>query len=460
MRVGIDRPSQTHGGVGRAVAVVAAWAVLVTASSMAWGQSQASPPAEPSEAPSEPAASVPEAGTAPKPEAPTEEPQAPGPRPGRYRIGPFYLTPTFKIGTIGLDTNTFYTPTGPRADMTASGGPGLDLVLPLWRALTLRGSGTLTYLFYLRTASERRLMGAANGRAEWNGNRTSLALEAATDRQRSRPSFEVDQRVPYNDTMQRASLRRTLVGRVRLLLSGQHDRREVDAGAEQYGVSLRNTMNHEDYKLGADLDYGLTVKTSLAATYEHVLDRFPLLTSRTTNRDRLMGGLRTDATALISGSALAGVQWVRPQGGPASRPHFVCDVDALLNVSVKTHLGASYRRDYSYSMLVASPEAPTVLTETYGARLDKDLVGDLNFQAFVRRTRLWDDARLSLVLPDGQTYAGTRHDTADEVGGDLGYRFRGHLRLGVAASYTRRQSTISYFGIKGLLVGLSMRYNP
>jgi hypothetical protein len=459
MRVGGDRPKPTQGGVGSAVAVLATWLGLM-AGGVVWAQSAGAPSPEQSESPSDPGAPASEAGGVAKPEAVASEPQAPGPRPGRYRIGPFYVTPTFKIGTIGLDTNTLYTATGPRADMTASGGPGLDLVLPVWRALTLRGSGALTYLFYLRTASERRLMGAASGRVEWNGNRTSFSLETAIDRQRSRPSLEVDQRVLYTDTTQRANLKRTLFGRVRLSLSGQHDRREVDAGAEQYGVSLRNTMTREGYKLGADLDYGLTVKTSLAATYEHALDRFPLLTSGTTNRDRLMGGFRTDSSALISGLAMAGVQWVQPQGGPVSRPRLVCDVDALLNLSVKTHIGASYRRDYSYSMLVASPEAPTVLSEVYGVRLDKDLIGDLNFQAFARRTRLWDDGRLSLALPGGQTYAGTRHDTADEVGGDLGYRFRGHLRLGVAASYLRRRSTVSYFGIKGLLVGLSMRYNP
>jgi hypothetical protein len=280
------------------------------------------------------------------------------------------------------------------------------------------------------------------------------------DRQRSRPSFEVDQRVLYTDTTQRASLKRTLFGRMRLSLSGQHDRREADAGEEHLGVDLRSAMTREGYSLGADLDYGLTVKTSLAATYEHIRDRFPYRAGGDTGRDRLMGGLRTDATALISGSAMAGVQWVRPPGGPVSRPKAVARVDALLNISVKTHVGGSYLREYSYSVLAPGSGLPTLLTESYGARLDKDLVGDLNLQAFVRRTRLSDSGDLRLVLPDGQSYVGARRDTADEAGGDLGYRFRGHLRLGVAASYLKRRSTVSYFGIKGLLVGLSVRYNP
>jgi hypothetical protein len=481
MRANVDEGGRRHGRVaGARVAALAASIVISMASRLAWAEPTPVPSPGPTGSSAELPASSSEVGTSPTPQpqpgeppapspqeavastsaAQPEEPQAPSPRPGRYQIGPFYLTPSFKIGTIGMDTNTLYTPTGPRADMTASGGPGLEIVLPVWRSLLLRGNGTLMYLYYLRTPSERRLMGAGSGRLEWNGNRTSFALETAVDRERARPSLEVDQRVLYTDTAQRASLRRTLFGRMRLSLNGQHDRREVDAGEEEYGVDLRNTMTHEDYRLGADLDYGLTVKTSVAATYEHIQDRFPFLAGGTTNRDRLMGGLRTDATALISGQALAGVQWVRPQGGPTSRPRAVCDVDALLNASVKTHVGVSYRRDYSFSMLAPTPDAPTVLTETYGARLDKDLVGDVNLQAFARRTRLWDDGNLSLALPDGRTYSGTRRDIAYEAGADLGYRFRGHLRLGVAVSYLQRHSTVSYFGIKGLLVGLSAHYNP
>ena len=482
MRANVDEGSQRRGRVaGEGVAALAAWVVIAMASSVAWAQPAPAPSPKPIDSAAEPPASSSEVGTSPTPEpqpgeppasspqegaastsgVQPEEPQAPGPRAGRYQIGPFYLTPSFKIGTIGMDTNTLYTPSGPRADMTASGGPGLEIVLPVWRALRLRGNGALTYLYFLRTASERRLMGSGSGRCEWEGVRTGVALEASMARQRARPSLEVDQRVLYTDTMQRVSLRRTLFGLTRLQLSGQRDRREVDAGEEEYGVDLRSAMTHEDYRLAADLDYGLTVKTSLAATYEHIRDRFPYLAGRDTDRDRLMGGVRTDATALVSGEAMAGVQWVRPHGGsPASRPHAVCDVDALLNLSVKTHIGGSYRRDYSFSMLAPSAETPSVLTETIGARLDKDLVGDLNFQAFARRTRLWDDGTLSLVLPGGQTYSGTRRDTADEVGADLGYRFRGHLRLGVAASYLKRRSTVSYFGIQGLLVGLSARYNP
>jgi hypothetical protein len=43
---------------------------------------------------------------------------------------------------------------------------------------------------------------------------------------------------------------------------------------------------------------------------------------------------------------------------------------------------------------------------------------------------------------------------------DLGYRFRPNFRIAVVASYTDRNSTIAYFGVQGLIVGLNAQFNP
>jgi len=46
------------------------------------------------------------------------------------------------------------------------------------------------------------------------------------------------------------------------------------------------------------------------------------------------------------------------------------------------------------------------------------------------------------------------------VGLDLGYRLRPRLRIGVTASYGDQATTIDYFGVEGLVVGATVRYNP
>jgi hypothetical protein len=138
----------------------------------------------------------------------------------------------------------------------------------------------------------------------------------------------------------------------------------------------------------------------------------------------------------------------------------VADVDATLNLSSRTRIGGFYRRDIGYSAYAASASTFMLTTEQYGLRLDKDLIGNLNLELFARRSWISGDGDTEVTLPDGTTARGFRRDRADEAGGDLGYRFRSRLRIGIAASYLRRRSTISYFGIEGLLVGLTVRYTP
>jgi len=99
-------------------------------------------------------------------------------------------------------------------------------------------------------------------------------------------------------------------------------------------------------------------------------------------------------------------------------------------------------------------------TETYGARIEKGLIARLDLRVMGRLSRLITDGPIDLVLPGGQRVVRVREDKVREGVADLGYRFRPRLRIGVAATYTERRSTISYFGIRGLLVGATVTYTP
>ncbi len=60
---------------------------------------------------------------------------------GQFTAGPFIITPTFRIGTLAVDTNVQYQRER-TADFVASGGPGLDIALPFldhWK-LDIQGS--------------------------------------------------------------------------------------------------------------------------------------------------------------------------------------------------------------------------------------------------------------------------------------------------------------------------------
>jgi hypothetical protein len=382
-------------------------------------------------------------------------------RPGRFRIGPLYLTPTLRVRTIGFDTNVFYTATNRRADFMALGGPGLDAVLPVRRSLRLSGGGDVTYLYFVRTPSQRRLTGSARGQLDWGSLRSGLTLSARHETEMRRPDLELDRRVLTRTETQRVDVWRQIFGRTTLRLKGERMRRELDEGEVHLGVDLRRALSQDRYLAGGEIAYGLTVKTSIVLVAERASYRMLFDDRRDVVVDHVMGGLRTDESALISGRALVGQAWVRPGDRSFGIERLVAaDVDATLNLSRRTRFGGIYSRDTGHSALAAPGAAFMLTTERYGLRLDKDLVGDFNLELFARRSRLSGAGRVVVTLPDGTVADGLRRDTADELGGDLGYRFRSRLRIGCAVSYVERRSTISYFGIDGLLVGLTVRYAP
>jgi hypothetical protein len=381
--------------------------------------------------------------------------------PGGLRLGPLFVSPRLRIGTIGLDTNVFYSATDRQTDLTASGGPGLQLLLPVRQSTRLVIDGSLDYLFFLRTESQRRLTGAARATFEWNGPRTRFVVEESFQRSYRRPSFEVDQRVLSDTEATRAELKHRLFDRISLLLAAARSRDDAGEGQLYLGTDLGRTTTRRTRLGRAGVDYALTIKTSLVVEGERQDDAFPLDAARDTDSKRLVAGLRTDATALISGRALAGVRWLRPRrhdGG--ERRVWVADVDAALNLSPKTRIGGSYLRDIGYTAFTPVSGLPTLGTESLGARIEKDLIARLDLRLFGRLTRLVTHQAVALELPGGERVVAVRDDEAREAGADLGYRFRSKLRIGVAAIYTERRSTISNFGIDGLLVGATVTYSP
>jgi hypothetical protein len=149
---------------------------------------------------------------------------APLTRPGRFHVGPFYLTPTFHVGTIGLDSNVFYTATEHQPDFSANGGPGLRLVLPLGGSGKFFAEGNLDYLFFLKTVSQRKLRWDANAGFDVLTTRTHFRLEEDYAALFGRPSYEVDERIEQTQEGTHLDLKRRLFGRIGVRLFGSRAR--------------------------------------------------------------------------------------------------------------------------------------------------------------------------------------------------------------------------------------------
>ena len=124
-----------------------------------------------------------------------------------FHLGPFYVTPRFRIYSLGVDTNVFYTAFDRRTDFIAHGGPGLEMVVPLHGALKLRADGTIGYLYFARTASQRRLTGDGLGRLAYEGVRLTTGAQYSYTRSYGRLGFEVDRRVAQEQQQAQADLR-------------------------------------------------------------------------------------------------------------------------------------------------------------------------------------------------------------------------------------------------------------
>jgi hypothetical protein len=193
---------------------------------------------------------------------------------------------------------------------------------------------------------------------------------------------------------------------------------------------------------------------------EHTWYRFPRLPERDGQSALGYGGLRTDATALVSGHVFGGYRWFRLRADAAGdRSTWYADVDATLNLTPKTKLGATYVRDLAYTAFVSAGPSPTLVNEDLVVFFDKVLASNVYLHLYGRLNRLRADGVL-LVLPEEGAEETSRDDRVREAGAELGYQFRSRVRVGVTAIYTERRSNIATFGIQGLLAGLKVTYNP
>ena len=378
-------------------------------------------------------------------------------RPGLFRAGAFYLTPYIHIGSMGVDTNVFYTATDRQTDFTASGGPGLEVVRPFGKSSRLRLDGGLDYLYFARTESQRRLNGYGTAQLELQGVKTRLVVEERYASSFGRPSYEVNERVQQETEGTRGFLRRNLGDRYALALFGSRQRTTTD-NQDYLGTNLGDTLTENTYQAGGELRMALSVKTQLVGGGGQEWYRFPRLPERDGDSTLAYGGFRTDETALIAGQALAGYRWFRLDTG-GQRSGFYANVDAAWSLSPKTKLGARYARDFGYSAFGTTGATPTNLNEMAEVYLDKLLASNVYFRLFGRLGTLNSDGAITVVTIDGIQTA-VRDDRVREAGVEFGYQFRTRVRVGVTAFYTTREATIETFGIEGLLAGFTVQYNP
>ena len=194
---------------------------------------------------------------------------------------------------------------------------------------------------------------------------------------------------------------------------------------------------------------------------DYQADRFRLRPSRDADSNRLGGGFRLESRTRLAGRAVAGVRSFRPLAAPSRDVQLpYAQADLTYHFGPRTRLVAGYSRDLQYSAFETTGDTPTVRIEHGRLRLEKGLGGRFDLRLSAGLTSLVTDGAVRIVPDDGPAVTTVRDDTVLEAGAELGYTFRARLRIGAAAAYTERRSTIADLGIEGLLLGGTITFTP
>lgn len=379
-----------------------------------------------------------------------------------FKLGPFRISPYLQIGQIAADTNVFYTAEGRRTDIVANGGPGLRIALPV-RRLTAFVDGGANYYWFARSREERRFGGDAGGGLNWKAGGFSAGISRFYRRSYDRPSIEVDRRVLRENWTNHAYLNLDAGARLRLEPSVTSDQSEVPVRTDFLGTDLRRALTQNRYSVQLEVKYRLTPKTDFVLLADNDWNRFPEDERRDSDSNRVAGGFQLTSATRLSGRLLGGARLFRPRAATVPRfwrPYVEARIEWILGD--KTRLGGDYRFDTGYSAFSSAREGRLPTTETHNAtlRLRRRIGQRVDFDAEGRLTKLSNDGPVLVRRRGEEEIAIVRDDEHYSARADLGFRILNRLRLGVVGSYGERRSNIADFGVDGLLLGASIRFNP
>lgn len=386
---------------------------------------------------------------------------SPRDRPGRFRVGPFYLTPLLRLGNIGLDTNVFYTPEARQTDVSVNGGPGLQLVLPVQENLRFVVDGGANYHYFVRTESQRRLVYDVQSSLLWKGVRTELALRGAYVESFNRPVLEVERRVAQVETRGGGELRRRLFGRTRMVAGGLFSRIEVERGQEYLGADLRTTLSRDLVSGYGGLEYTLTPKTRLELLgtledYQYLFD-----STRDTRHGLATFGIRTDSTTFLSGYVNLGAERHESASRAGSEPiTFYGHVNVVWHLNPRLAVGGVYLRDL-YQTALVTPEGPPIgRREMLGANLQLEFVRHVFLRLTGTRIDYATQTPVRIETTGGDVIEAVQAEKVYEASAELTYQLKSRLRVGGTVVYSERQKTFTDFGVDGLLLGATVIFTP
>lgn len=375
---------------------------------------------------------------------------------GQFTAGPFIVTPTFRIGTLAIDTNVRYERER-RADFVASAGPGLDIALPFRDHWKLEFRGSSEYFYFHRTKELRRWGGGGTVSIFWATTGTRASVTARLARDFSRPNFEVDTRIVSDQASFGADLERDL-GRLTLKGDLHYAPTRVKPGQEFRGADLATALTLDRYRGGAEFRYRLTPISALLFESGYGQTTFPKAPQRNFSEQNVGLGLGT--TGLFDGRVTAGVRWTRLSQGAKPGPQVYFRGDLTQRLGRRIRLVERYSHESAVSAFATDGDLPTFERRSLDVMLSIEITRRIDMRFGGTRDRTVSSGLVTVVLDDGTTGLAKRDDLSYVGRADIGMRL-GRARASIFGSYTTRNSLFfSDFVIQGFQAGARVEYAP
>lgn len=382
--------------------------------------------------------------------------------PGRFHVGPFWLTPKLELRNAGVDTNVYNQLSNPVADNSVVLRPGLRAALPVGRRLRLEGGGYLDLNYFRGQRTERSTDFGGDGRGELDFGPFTFFGGGGGLQARQRAGLDLDERVRRQEEYGFGGLD-LRIGRG-VTLTGRGNAGSVrHAPSRISGANLQIALDRDTRTAAGELRYRITALTTVVGTADAIEDTFVHQRDlgRLTRSFRYMGGFELGPRALVSGTVMAGMRHfpgsssgsVPAYRGPALRIQTTTPIRSFARLSLLAE------RDVYYAV-TALRTLDDRLRNTYvSRRYEAGLALSLPVKFLARGSAGFQSAAYltPYVVPGGSVrrvdhlYTGTA-SLLRAVGDSF--------RVGGTVVWQRRVSNLATFSYGGLRYGLQAELVP
>ena len=381
--------------------------------------------------------------------------------PGRFHIGPLWLTPKIELRNAGVDTNVYSQFANPVADNSVVVRPGLRGALGVGRRFRLEGGGHVDFNYYREQKSERSTDFGADGRGELDFGPFTFFGGGGRVQTRQRFSIDLDERVRRQERFRFGGFDLYIGRGVRLtgratVAAARH------APSREPEFDLPTTLDRDTRSLAGELRYRVTALTTLVGTAEAIEDTFvhQVAPSRVTESYRYLGGFQFGRRALIAGTVMAGGRHF-PSSALGDSDEYTepaLRIEATAPVGSLARLTLFADRDVYYAALGTGDDRlrNTFVSKQYQAGLAVNL--PLRFLARGAFGVQSADYLVPYPVPDSGPVHRVDHLYTSSL--SLLRGVGDSFRVGANVAWQSRKSTVPFLAFDGLRYGIQAELAP